>query len=108
MDPPVDESLDRLGRVRSAVDEVPDREEPVTVWPKTGIVEQRLERAEAPVHVVDDEVAADACLEWFSSLAGDSLVLSSFDPGPCVRAERCTVIRPLRRGDSDRSLRHGH
>ena len=28
--------------------------------------------------------------------------------GPCVRAERCTVIRPPRRGDSDRSLRHGH
>ena len=28
--------------------------------------------------------------------------------GPCVRAERCTVIRPPRRGGSDRSSRHGH
>ena len=28
--------------------------------------------------------------------------------GPCVREERCTVIRSPRRGDSDRSLRHGH
>ena len=28
--------------------------------------------------------------------------------GPCVRAERCTVIRSLCRGGSDRSLRYGH
>ena len=28
--------------------------------------------------------------------------------GPCVREEWCTVIRSPRRGDSDRSLRHGH
>ena len=29
-------------------------------------------------------------------------------PGPCVRAERCTVIRAPRGVGSDRSLRHGH
>ena len=48
----------RLLRVRTAIDEVPDGKEPVEVRIERDRAQGALKGAEAAVHIADDEVAA--------------------------------------------------
>ena len=52
------EPPERLFRVRATIDQVPDAEEPVGTRVKPDRSQSGVERAEATVHIADDEVAA--------------------------------------------------